>query len=417
MELNPQITQEQFPASFKNLLEQGIPFGNYRLIRKIALGGMAEVYLALTSGQFGFSRQVVVKVLLPSLARHDKFVEMFIREAKITADFRHPALVQVYDLGRINDLYYISMEFVDGVDLMRMVRRCRQVATPIPLDLVLAAACQVADGLHAVHETRDEDGRPQNIVHLDVTPQNMMLGFDGQAKLVDFGVARNVLVEAEADHALIGKGPYMAPEQWAGDPPDRRTDLFALGIVLYELTVGRRLFRQETQDQIRQTILNCDIPRPSKVRPEYLPDLEEVVMRCLARDPNKRFPDARSFRQALEGVQIRRGGKPHPEQQAGWLQRLFTGVSRDDLWPRLDLNAPGQLTEAQQAIRRTLVNLPAFSQEEPEFEGNGISGPAALLPHEKKPPPRRGPSLPWIIGLLAFGALLGAVVTFLLYAL
>ena len=163
---------DQTPSAPSNAQSvEGIPFGGYRLIRKIAVGGMAEVYLALNFGEFGFQRQEVIKALLPTLAKNSDFVEMFIQEAVLSAEFRHPNLVQVYNLGKVGELYYLAMEFVDGVDLMRLVRRCRQLRKPIPVDLVLNVICQVADGLAAVHEARSVDGEPLNVVHRDVNPQ------------------------------------------------------------------------------------------------------------------------------------------------------------------------------------------------------------------------------------------------------
>jgi serine/threonine protein kinase len=409
---------------------EGIAFGTYRLVRKIAVGGMAEVYLALGFGQFGFQRRIVVKVLLPRLARHERFVEMFVQEAVLAADFRHPGTVTVFDLGKVGELYYIAMEFVDGVDLMRLVRRCRQTRSPLPLDLVLSVCRKVADTLHAVHGAKDPDGNPLKIVHLDVTPQNLMIGFDGQVKLVDFGVAQALLAEAKAIQALQGKGPYMAPEQWSGDPVDRRADIFALGTVLYELTVGKRLFRRKTPAETRKAILQGEVPRPTWVRSGFLPDLEEVLLRSLAVDPRDRFQDARSLRQAIDAVQQIHGLNRPQEKTAEWMQELFGGLSRDDLWPKLDLNAPGQLSEAQQAMRRSAINIPAF-QFNGEFDPDQESetSPAILtsdlVPEDMEPappasvdqenPPKpRSPTLLLAVLLMVAGGALGSLVTWLL---
>ena len=404
-----------------NQTEGGIAFGDYRLVRKIAVGGMAEVYLAESYGQFGFKRRMVVKVLLPRLARHNRFVEMFIQEAILAAEFRHPGTVPVFDLGRVGELYYISMEFVDGVDLMRLVRRCRQVSKPIPLDLILSVGRKVADTLYAVHQARDRDGEPLNIVHLDVTPQNLMIGFDGQVKLVDFGVAQSLLAEAQAVQALQGKGPYMAPEQWAGKPVDHRADIFALGTVMYELTVGKRLFRRKTPEETRKAILAGQVPRPSWVRRGFLPDLEEVLLHCLTVNPDDRFPDARMLRQAIEDVQDEHGLQHPQEKMADWMKHLFSGLNRDELWPRLDLDAPGQLTEAQQAMRRSRLNLPAFSMEgefDPSDETSPAMAPSSPSADEAAKPSRKKGKRRWwplvAVLLVAAGAAAGALVTALL---
>jgi serine/threonine-protein kinase len=404
-------------------LPEGIPFGKYRLIRKIAVGGMAEVYLALSFGEFGFQRQEVVKALLPNLAKNSEFVDMFIQEAILAAEFRHPNLVQVYNLGKVGELYFLAMEFVDGVDLMRLVRRCRQLRRAIPLDFVLNTVCQAADGLAAVHAARSPEGRPLDIVHRDVNPQNLMVSFTGQAKLVDFGVARTALVRAKAEQALMGKGPYMAPEQWAGEAVDKRADIFALGTVLYELTVGRRLFRRTSPEKTKKAILSGDVPRPSDVRAGYPKPLEAAVLKSLALDPEDRFSDAREMRRALEIVQNKMGGVLHPDDVALWLTDIFSGLDRNELWPRLDLTAPGQLSEAQEALRRTLWNLPAFSEQDPpeqqEHIGsrklydpeNARENGSRIEPKKQKTIVRKKTS-PWLAVLfLIVGAAVGALAT------
>ena len=392
---------------------EGIPFGGYRLVRKIAVGGMAEVYLGLRCGQFGFRRQEVVKVLLPRLAKDEDFVTMFIREAVLAAEFRHPNLVQVYDVGKEGELYYIAMEFVDGVDLMRLVRRCRQVGKPLSLDFVLAVVAHVAEALAAVHDATDADGKPLNIVHRDVTPQNLMVSFDGQVKLVDFGVAQSLLAKAHAAQALLGKGPYMAPEQWTEGPVDRRADIFALGVVLYELTVGRRLFKRPTPEETKAAILSGEVPRPSRVRPGFPRNLEEVILRCLALDPRHRYPTARALRRAIEEVQYDFGGPMHRDERAQWLQELFAGLSRDDLWPKLDLTVPGQLSEADEALRRATMGLPVFGEDE---TSSGFA-PAAMPSRSRKKPGRSEADRTSL--WLAFGAglLLGGGLGFLLHTL
>lgn len=380
-------TDHSKPSPAESFKGEGLPFGGYRLIRKIAVGGMAEVYLALNFGNFGFQRQEVIKALLPTLAKNKEFVEMFIHEAIVSAEFRHPNLVQVYNLGKVEGLYFLAMEFVDGVDLMRLVRRCRQVHKPIPIDVVLNIISQAADGLAAVHEARSADGELLNIVHRDVNPQNLMITFNGQSKLVDFGVAQTLLAQAEAEQALMGKGPYMAPEQWRGDDIDPRSDIFALGTVLYELTVGRRLFRRTSAEKTKKAIMSGDVPKPSKMRKGFPKDLESVILKALALNPRDRYPNTRAMRRDIETVQNRMGGALHSDDVAIWMQDTFKGLTKDELWPKLDLTAPGQLTEAQEVLRRSLWSLPAFSESPPQ---NG-SQPRKVNPEEtpKNKPPRK----------------------------
>lgn len=323
-----------------------IPFGKYVLVRKIAVGGMAEVYLAKSFGQFGFEKPVVVKVLLPKLAADEEFREMFVREALMAADFRHPRLCQVYDVGEANGLYYIAMEFVDGVDLTRLVRRARAVGEPLPRSVAVRLALDLVDGLKYVHSAKASDGSPLSIVHRDVTPQNIMVAFDGQVKLVDFGVAKTTLAEELKANALKGKGPYMAPEQWQGGAVDGRADLFALAIVLYELTLGKRLFKRGNPAQVRKAIICGEVTPPREVRPDYPEALEVVVMRALSLDPADRYQTAAELGGALATVARSQGLFASREQVSAYIGRLFASVSRDEVFRPLELTAPGHAVEA-----------------------------------------------------------------------
>ncbi|MFH2005114.1 MAG: serine/threonine-protein kinase [bacterium] len=329
-----------------------ISFGKYVLIRKIAVGGMAEVYLAKSFGQFGFEKPVVIKVLLPKLSADEEFREMFVREALMAADFRHPRLCQVYDVGETAGLYYICMEFVDGVDLTRLVRRAQAIGEPMPLRIALKIARDLCEGLQYVHTAKTADGSPLHIVHRDVTPQNIMAGFDGHVKLVDFGVAKTSLAEELKRAALKGKGPYMAPEQWRGSELDGRADLFALGIVLYELTVGKRLFKRSSPDLVRRAILSGEISPPLLVRSDYPPQLEEVVLRTLELNPDDRFPTAAALGDRLNAVAVEEGLDASSDEMATYVCKLFAGVSRDEVFRPLELTAPGHAATAAAAAER-----------------------------------------------------------------
>jgi tRNA A-37 threonylcarbamoyl transferase component Bud32 len=331
---------------------QEISFGKYRLIRKIAVGGMAEVYLAKSFGQFGFEKPVVIKVMLPKLSADKEFVEMFVREALMAADFRHPRLCQVYDVGEAAGLYYICMEFVDGVDLTRMVRQANKSSAPTPMRIALKIARDLTTGLQYVHTAKSADGSPLRIVHRDVTPQNIMVGFDGQVKLVDFGVAQTSLAEELKRAALKGKGPYMAPEQWRGDDVDNRADIFALGIVLYELTVGKRLFKRESPTRVRKAILSGEITPPLLVRSDYSPALEEVVLKALAPNPDQRYQTAAKLCEDLTELMVEEGLDASTDEMATHMCKLFAGVSRDEVFRPLELTAPGHAATAAAAVER-----------------------------------------------------------------
>lgn len=374
-----------------------ISFGKYRLIRKIAVGGMAEVYLAKSFGQFGFEKPVVIKVMLPKLTIDAEFVEMFVREALMAADFRHPRLCQVYDVGEAAGLYYICMEFVDGVDLTRIVRQANKSRSPLPRRIALKIARDLTTGLQYVHTAKSASGSPLNIVHRDVTPQNIMVGFDGHVKLVDFGVAQTSLAEELKRAALKGKGPYMAPEQWRGQNVDGRADIFALGIVLYELTVGKRLFKRGNPDRVRRAILSGEITPPLLERSDYPPVLEGVVLKALALDPDKRYQTAAKLGEDLTELMAEEGLDASTEETATYICKLFAGVSRDQVFRPLELTAPGQAARVAEAAEQDETNA---SMEV------GVDEPTAILTSPRKKGILALMALALIVGAYALGAVL-----------
>ncbi len=374
-----------------------ISFGKYHLIRKIAVGGMAEVYLAKSFGQFGFEKPVVIKVMLPKLSADEEFVEMFVREALMAADFRHPRLCQVYDVGEAAGLYYICMEFVDGVDLTRIVRQANKSRMKIPMRIALKIARDLTAGLQYVHTAKSAEGNALNIVHRDVTPQNIMVGFDGHVKLVDFGVAQTSLADELKRAALKGKGPYMAPEQWRGENVDGRSDIFALGIVLYEMTVGKRLFKRGSPDRVRRAILAGEITPPLLVKSEYPPALEEAVLKCLEHKPEKRYQNAAKLGEDLSEIMSEEGLDATTDEMATYMCKLFAGVSRNEVFRPLELTAPGHAATAAAAAEREVSH---DSVEVPSDE------PTAILPT----PRSRWPLLVVAVVLLLGGYALGALV-------
>jgi len=374
-----------------------ISFGKYRLLRKIAVGGMAEVYLAKSFGQFGFEKPVVIKVMLPKLTADAEFVEMFVREALMAADFRHPRLCQVYDVGEAAGLYYICMEFVDGVDLTRIVRQANKSRSPLPRRIALKIARDLTAGLQYVHTAKSATGSPLNIVHRDVTPQNIMVGFDGHVKLVDFGVAQTSLAEELKRAALKGKGPYMAPEQWRGQNVDGRADIFALGIVLYELTVGKRLFKRGNPDRVRQAILSGEITPPLLERSDYPPVLEEVVLKALALDPDERYQTAADLGEDLTELMTAEGLDASTDETATYMCKLFAGVSRDQVFRPLELTAPGHAATAAEA---------AEHDETSASTDVGPDEPTAILVSPKKNGVLALIAVALIVGAYALGAMI-----------
>ena len=276
-------------------------FGKYQLIKKLATGGMAEVWLARQTGIEGFSKNVVVKRILPHLAEDAEFVDMFGNEARIAARFNHPNIAQVYEFGSANGTYFISMEFIHGEDLGRVMRKAYNAGGWIALPLAIRIVAACCEGLYYAHTRSDETtGKALRVVHRDISPQNILISFDGSVKLVDFGIAKAAdQASLTKSGAIKGKFAYMAPEQAAGKPLDHRADIFAIGLVLYELITGQRPLKRESELGTLQAALECNIQAPSQVA-EVPAELDSVVMRALAKAADDRYQNARQFQLALE---------------------------------------------------------------------------------------------------------------------
>ena len=280
-------------------LEPGTQVGRYQLLRRLARGGMAELYLARADGLHGFRKLCVLKLVLPHLAEDRRFVEMFLHEARMAATLDHPNIVHVTDIGELDGEPYMVMQYVRGRDV-RQIAKARSGA-PLPLDVAVTISTQVAAGLHHVHEQRGPDGAAIGLVHRDVSPANVMIGFDGNAKLVDFGIAKSTeQLDATRTGVIKGKVSYMAPEQCRGRRIDRRTDVFALGILLYEMTTGRRLFPGDTDFAVMSKIVDGVYVRPREVDPEYPPGLEAIIVRALQLEPEDRYPTAAEVQSEIE---------------------------------------------------------------------------------------------------------------------
>jgi len=290
-----------------------IRFGKYQLIEKIATGGMAEVYKAKSYGVAGFEKLLVIKKILPHLSRNPEFVKLFINEAKIAVSLNHANIVQVYDLGMVDADYYIVMEFIHGQDLMRVLRVARKAKSKVPLPIAVHIIAEVARGLDYAHQLSDPGGRPLNVVHQDVSPHNVLISYEGDVKLVDFGIARvGEVVDEQAAGVAGGKLGYMAPEQAARQPVDSRSDIFSTGILLYELLTGERAYKGKNAEKKRELVLNADIPAPRDSNPDIPERLEEILLKTLSRQPGDRYQSAGDLQEDLlsllqdEGMRVRR---------------------------------------------------------------------------------------------------------------
>jgi serine/threonine protein kinase len=273
--------------------------GRYTLLRSLGAGGMAELFLARADGIEGFAKLVALKRILSHKATNERFVRMLLNEARLVAGLDHPNIAQVYDIGRDQGEYFFAMEYVHGQDLVRVLRRA--AGRKLHLENALHVAIGVCAGLHCAHMARDPTGRPLDIVHRDVSPSNVLVSYQGAVKLVDFGVAKATTLVSETREGVIkGKYGYMSPEQCLGDPLDRRSDVFAVGILLWEMTAGRRLYAFKGELASLQRIVYRDAPRPSLHDPAYPAQLEHIVMRALARDPKQRYQSAEQLQIDLE---------------------------------------------------------------------------------------------------------------------
>jgi eukaryotic-like serine/threonine-protein kinase len=299
-------------------------FGDYELLDRVAAGGMGEVFLARQMRGAGFERYVAIKRMLPDLSQDDELVAMFLDEARLASRLDHPNIVQIYDLGVCGRQYYLAMEFLEGRDLRRIMGRLTRQEQRLPIDIAAQIICDAAEGLHYAHELRDARGAPLNIIHRDVSPQNVFVTFHGTVKVLDFGIAKAQSRMARTRTGQMkGKVAYVSPEQAAGEPADLRGDVFALGVVLWEITIGKRLFRRDNDLLTLKAVHDCDVPRPTTLDEAYPTFLEAIVMRALARDPKARYPSCRALQDDLVQFMAASGFVDAPQKRGDWVGSLF----------------------------------------------------------------------------------------------
>ena len=274
--------------------------GKFRLVAELGRGGMGNVYLAVLSGPAGFNKLQVVKRLRTDLAEDRESVTMFLDEARLAARLNHPNVVQTNEVGNDGSHYFIAMEYLEGQSLDQLVRRSQNNGG-MPLGIQLRILCDALTGLHYAHELTDFDGSPLGLVHRDVTPHNIFVTYDGNSKLLDFGIAKAATSAHETRAGTFkGKCAYMSAEQIVGDPIDRRADLFSLGAVLWQACTGQRLWKGETDIKIFHKVVSGEIPSPRTVNPNVPEQLEEICMKALARNRDDRFASAMEMQSALE---------------------------------------------------------------------------------------------------------------------
>ncbi len=295
-----QAHAEDFPGNVV-----GERFGKYLLVGEIAVGGMAEVFLAVHKGVESFIKVVVIKRVLPHLSNNPEFVRMFIDEARLAARIEHPNIVRTYEFGEVNGQYFTAMEYLPGEDLFKALNNLSVSRQLMPLHIATGIGVQVCNGLHFAHQFTDTAGKPLALVHRDINPANIIITYGGEVKIIDFGVAKTNANVQTMNGVIKGKVAYMPPEQVLGREVDQRADIFSAGVVLWEVLTGRPLFLRSNEAATLYAIMNAPIPPPSKLRADVPPELDKIVARALARSPGDRYDTAEEMASQLEEVQLR----------------------------------------------------------------------------------------------------------------
>lgn len=304
----------------------------YRVIEKLASGGMAEVFRAESAGIEGFKKKVAIKRVLPHLCKKQKFISMFLDEARLSAHLSHSNVVQVFDIGMGDNTYFIVMEFVDGADLKAISENRRKQRQDFPLEEAVYIATKTCEGLSYAHELSDQDGRPFGIVHRDMSPPNVLITKFGEVKIADFGLAKaNNQLEKSEPGIIKGKFSYLSPEAAMGQEVDERTDVFAVGIILWEILASRKLFQGESDYQTVQLVQQAKIPPLSSINPKVPPELDRVIRRALARDPDERYRHARDLSTDLTAFLFHHGKPVGPYDIAALVKETMRAKQRDKL--------------------------------------------------------------------------------------
>jgi len=377
--------------------------GRYRVVDEIGIGGMASVHLARMDGPGGFQKWVAIKRIHPHLVEDQTFIHMFLDEARIAARISHPNVATVFDLGEHEDTYWIAMEYLHGEPLREVMRRTEEIGAPMPPEIACRVIADAAEGLHAAHELLGKNGEKLGLVHRDVTPHNLFVTYDGNTKVVDFGIAKfSSRMSSTRAGTLKGKLAYMSPEQVHGEGIDRRTDIFALAVVLWELTTGQRLFRMESDLDTLAKVQECNVPRPSSIVRGYPIDLEKIVMKALSKNRGERFKSAREFSRALQSLLMRRGLFIASDEVCAYMKQIFDDrIKKREAHLRWaaevtqTINIEGILTRPQPPIGSE-SSLESYSSEvQPAPTARNVAvRPAAGAPPDQRPPTLTGPTNP-----------------------
>lgn len=361
-------------------------YGKYVILDRVAVGGMAEVFRAQTFGVHGFQRLLVIKRILPHLSKDEEFVDMFIDEAKIAVGLTHANICQVTDLGKIDDNYFIAMEYVNGKDLRAILKKCYNNKTPLGVEQSIFIASEMCKGLDYAHRREDPiTGQSMSVIHRDISPQNVMVSYHGEIKIVDFGIAKTEFkIHKTQAGVLKGKFAYMSPEQSSGLELSPATDIFSAGIILYEMLTNRRLFLGGTDFETLENIKRCEIPSIREINPKVTKELEAVVMKSLAKKPENRFQTANQMHNALSKI----------------LYTEYPHFTQDHLSKKLYILFEDDIKKETEALKRAIDSVGAAQAEQAQIASdNEISQKHTRTEKEEK---STFFLLPWLLALWAF---------------
>src|SRR5688572_22996457 len=329
---------------------------------------MAEVFQAKSFGVEGFEKIIAIKRILPSMAEDAEFIQMFIDEAKIAGQLSHANICQIFELGKIQDSHFIAMEFVWGKDLLQIQNRFRKLRGQMPMAMAAFVAAKVCEGLDYAHRRKDTRGRPLNSIHRDVSPQNILVSYEGEIKVIDFGIAKAASRSSKTQAGVLkGKFGYMSPEQVRGLPLDRPSDLFAIGTILYETMTGERLFLGESDFSTLEKVRNVDVQPPSALNKSVPPQLEKIVMKALARNVEDRYQWAKEMEDDLQAFLMSQEPVYTAKNLSQWMKEAFQG----------ELDRERQLLEQYKKVGRDglIAGKVAAEVHVPVEEGLGEAAP------------------------------------------
>ena len=330
-------------------------FGKYQLLDKIAVGGMAELFRAKLTGAQGFEKLIAIKKILPNLSREENLVTAFIDEAKLAALLHHENIIQIYDFGSMDDQYFIAMEYLFGKDLRTITRTARKKDLALGMENIAYIVSRICAGLDYSHNLKDLQGKPLNIIHRDINPQNILVTYEGQVKIIDFGIAKAASHNTQTRENLIkGKLAYMSPEQANGQNIDHRSDIFSTGIILYELLAARRMFSGETM-HVLSLVRDAQYDPPEEVIPDLPSKLNTILRQALAKEPDERYQSAGEMLADIEEFMFELSLRPNARSFAGYVKELFEEEYAEEelaLWAKALIYEAGERESEEQPVSK-----------------------------------------------------------------